>query len=124
MTHSDNLRPATAPRAADSRSQSTARRLLDFKRASSPLPAIKIDDHLKSSSIARSPHLPSAVNLATSWDRQQLSKKRSQYYGEIFAYREPHNTAKDRVTRDAVIVADIKFSGHVSTLAAAPPGQD
>ena len=50
----------------------------------------------------------------SSWSRLQSSKKKSQYFTEAFAYREPRNTAKDRVTRDSVILAEVKLNYCVS----------
>lgn len=46
----------------------------------------------------------------------QLSKEKSQYYTEAFAYREATNTAKERVTRDSVIIAEVKLNHCVSSL--------
>ncbi|KKY29180.1 putative mif domain-containing protein [Phaeomoniella chlamydospora] len=53
---------------------------------------------------------PSMASLAISWERQQLSKKRSQYFSDIFAARELRYTPKERVTRDAIIIAELKIS--------------
>ncbi|OQV11076.1 hypothetical protein CLAIMM_14976 [Cladophialophora immunda] len=54
---------------------------------------------------------PSDVaSLEQSWSRLRLSKKRSQYYDDVFAYRESNNTAKERVAKDWVILAEIKLN--------------
>ncbi|KIW30961.1 uncharacterized protein PV07_02648 [Cladophialophora immunda] len=54
---------------------------------------------------------PSDVaSLEQSWSRLRLSKKRSQYYDDAFAYRESNNTAKERVAKDWVILAEIKLN--------------
>ncbi|KAL9596076.1 MAG: hypothetical protein Q9219_006024 [cf. Caloplaca sp. 3 TL-2023] len=37
-----------------------------------------------------------------------LSRRKSQFYSEVFAYREPNLTARDRVNRYSVITAEIK----------------
>ncbi|EXJ54864.1 uncharacterized protein A1O5_12930 [Cladophialophora psammophila CBS 110553] len=50
------------------------------------------------------------ASLEHSWNRLRLSKKRSQYYDGAFAYREPNNTAKERVAKDWVILAEIKLN--------------
>jgi hypothetical protein len=96
----------TRTRPADLGSPHVPKKILNFTRAAST------PSEITNENCAR--QLPSASHLAAAWDRQQLSKKRSQYYGEAFAYREPHNTAKDRVTRDSVIVAEIKLNCEVS----------
>jgi Macrophage migration inhibitory factor (MIF) len=53
-------------------------------------------------------------SLEQSWSRRALSKKKSQYYEEAFACREPYHTAKDRVVKDSVILADVKLNCCVS----------
>ncbi|KAL8933602.1 MAG: hypothetical protein Q9211_005689 [Gyalolechia sp. 1 TL-2023] len=37
-----------------------------------------------------------------------LSRRKSQFYGEVFAYREPNVTARDRVNRYSVIACEVK----------------
>ncbi len=88
--------------------------ITESQRAASTPPEITNENYVRSSSKILVRDLPTAPNLATTWGRQQLSKKRGQYYGEVFAYREPHNTAKDRVIRDSVIIAEIKLNCKVS----------
>jgi len=41
-------------------------------------------------------------------EQRQLAKKRSQYYEDAFAYREPVSSARERVSRETMIMADIK----------------
>jgi hypothetical protein len=103
----------TPPRATDLWLAAAPKTVLEFKRAASTPPEVTNENYLQMPSKIVARELPTASQLATTWDRQQLSKKRSQYYGEVFAYREPHNTAKDRVTRDSVIVAEIKLNCKV-----------
>lgn len=88
--------------------------LVDYQRAASTPPKVTNERYRRASNTSHSGNPPAAARLITSWDRQQLSKKRSQYYGEVFAYREPRNNAKDRVARDSVIVAEIKLNRKVS----------
>lgn len=54
--------------------------------------------------------IPDTGNTEQTWSQRQLSKKRSQYYSDAFAYREPHNTAKERVVRDSMILAEVKLN--------------
>ncbi|OCT49744.1 Macrophage migration inhibitory factor family protein [Cladophialophora carrionii] len=49
-------------------------------------------------------------SLEHSWSKLGLSKKKSQYYDNAFAYREPNNTAKERVAKDSVILAEVKLN--------------
>ncbi|KAI9810750.1 MAG: hypothetical protein M1827_006088 [Pycnora praestabilis] len=37
-----------------------------------------------------------------------LTKRKSQYYGEAFAYREPNSSTRGRVSRDSVVMADLR----------------
>ncbi|KAL8949088.1 MAG: hypothetical protein Q9222_004778 [Ikaeria aurantiellina] len=37
-----------------------------------------------------------------------LSRRKSQFYGEVFAYREPNITARDKVHRYSIITAEVK----------------
>ena len=55
------------------------------------------------------------ASLENSWQRLHISKKRSQYYGDAFAYRESNNTAKERVSKDSVILAEIRMNSCVRT---------
>ncbi|KAK2630046.1 hypothetical protein QTJ16_000866 [Diplocarpon rosae] len=41
-------------------------------------------------------------------ERKDLAKRKSQYYGDVFAYREPHSSARERVMKESMIVADIR----------------
>jgi hypothetical protein len=59
--------------------------------------------------------LSDVATLEHSWSRLRLSKKRSQYYDGAFAYREPNNTAKERITKDSVILAEVKLNCCVRT---------
>ena len=104
----------TPPKAADLQSSPTPNKVLESQRAASTPPEVTNENYLRAASKILAGDLPTASHLATAWDRQQLSKKRSQYYGEVFAYREPHNTAKDRVARDSIIMAEVKLNCKVS----------
>ena len=95
------------------RSSPAPKKLLELKRAVSTPPEFTHENRSLSSS-RPTEDLPSASSLAQSWNRQQLSKKRSQYYDGAFAYREVAHTAKDRVARDALVLAEVKLNCFVS----------
>lgn len=40
--------------------------------------------------------------------QQELRKKKSQFYTEVFSYREPHLSPKDRVYKDSVVTAEVR----------------
>jgi hypothetical protein len=84
------------------------------QRARSTPPGLTNDSGFRSINRGTVGDLPDAQGLEQSWDQQLLSKKKSQYYSEAFAYREPSNTAKDRVARDSVILAEVKLNCCVS----------
>ncbi|CAL3964532.1 hypothetical protein PZA11_002464 [Diplocarpon coronariae] len=41
-------------------------------------------------------------------ERKDLAKRKSQYYGDVFAYREPKSSARERVTKESMVVADVR----------------
>lgn len=88
-------------------------KLLEMVRAASTPPEIGFRQQRKTSSRDSAHGLTSATNLEHSWKRQELSKKKSQYYDEAFAYREPSHSAKDRIFRDSVVTAAVKLNCHV-----------
>ena len=45
---------------------------------------------------------------AKSPEQTLLAKKRSQYFEDVFAFREPLSLARERVSRESMIMADIK----------------
>jgi hypothetical protein len=40
--------------------------------------------------------------------QKQLARQKSQYYGEVFAYREPNASARERVSRESMIMVDLR----------------
>jgi hypothetical protein len=67
-----------------------------------------MDDEKLLSMAERARKQASASALTSTPQSRELSKRRSQYYGEIFAYREPHQSARERVTRDSMVMAELK----------------
>lgn len=48
-------------------------------------------------------------------EQKDLAKRKSQYYGDVFAHREPNNSARERVSRESPILADVRTNvivGH------------
>ncbi|KAG9239229.1 Tautomerase/MIF superfamily [Amylocarpus encephaloides] len=41
-------------------------------------------------------------------EQRQLARKKSQYYHDVFAYREPVSSARERISRESMIIAEIK----------------
>lgn len=50
----------------------------------------------------------------------EVSRRKSQYYSEVFAYREPNQTARERVNRYSVITAEVKTNVIVRNLPLVP----
>lgn len=46
-------------------------------------------------------------------NEQEIARKRSQYYENAFSAREPHNTPRDRVKQDSIVVVEIKINAQV-----------
>lgn len=47
-----------------------------------------------------------------------LSRRKSQFYGEVFAYREPNVSARNKIHQFSVITVEVKTNVIVS-----PPGR-
>ena len=41
-------------------------------------------------------------------DGEQMSKRNTQFYGEVFAYREPNMNTREKITKFSVITAEVK----------------
>ena len=87
-----------------------------YRRAQSTPPEHTNDTQFRGVNKGTTGHASEASTLDSSWSRLQLSKKKSQYFTEAFAYREPRNNARDRVTRDSVILAEVKLNCCVSQI--------
>jgi hypothetical protein len=48
-------------------------------------------------------------------EQKELAKKRSQYYDEVFAVKEPISLAHERASRESMVMADIKTNVIVSS---------
>jgi hypothetical protein len=47
-------------------------------------------------------------------EQKNLAKRKSQYYGDIFAQREPITSARERISRESPILADVRTNVIVS----------
>ena len=43
-----------------------------------------------------------------------VAKRRNQYFGEVFAFREQPNAAKERASRESFLIAEVKTNVIVS----------
>jgi hypothetical protein len=41
-------------------------------------------------------------------EQKELARRKSQYYGEVFAHREPQSSARERITKESMVLADIR----------------
>jgi hypothetical protein len=46
--------------------------------------------------------------------QRELARKKSQYYEDVFATREPSGSARERVTKESLIYADVRTNVIVS----------
>ena len=83
-----------------------------LKRAVSTPPEKRNESVLVRSFRGAGTELSSASDLQQSWDRQLISRKRSQYYESAFAYREA-STARARVTKDSLVTAEVRLNCKV-----------
>jgi len=49
-------------------------------------------------------------------EQRELARRKSQYYRDVFALREPANSARERVSRDSMVMADVRTNVIVSPL--------
>lgn len=49
-------------------------------------------------------------------EQKELAKKKSQFYGDVFANREPNTSARERIGRESMIMADIRTNVIVGVL--------
>lgn len=91
-------------------------KFLNMQRAQSTPPELTNDAKYHRFSRGTAGDLPDSSGLEQTWSRMNLSKKRSQYYSDAFAYREPNNSARERVVRDSMIIAEVKLNCCVSDL--------
>jgi hypothetical protein len=103
----------------DGRVSPAPAKLMNMQRAQSTPPGLTNDSRFRSLTRGTVGDLASIRNSDSSWSRH-LSKKRSQYYSDAFAYREPLNTAKERVARDSTILAEARLNCCVSALYLVP----
>lgn len=54
--------------------------------------------------------LSSTSELENSWHRRVLSKKNSLYFDQVFTAREPYNSARERLARDSVVMAELQIN--------------
>ncbi|RMZ75159.1 hypothetical protein DV737_g5427, partial [Chaetothyriales sp. CBS 132003] len=92
------------------RSSPAAHKFMTFPRAQSTPP--ELTNHSRFRELARGSggDMPEEVGPEPCWSRRELSRKKSQFYTEAFAYREPSHTAKERVAKDSVILAEVKLN--------------
>lgn len=62
---------------------------------------------------------PSQTSIAKKTPEQVMAaKQKSQFYGEVFSYREPAASVRDRVGQDSVVTAEVKTNVIVSNICA------
>lgn len=47
-------------------------------------------------------------------EQKELAKRKSQFYGEVFAQRESNSSARERISRESMILADVRTNVIVS----------
>ena len=41
-------------------------------------------------------------------EQKELARRRSQYYGDVFAYREPPNSPRELISKESMVLADVR----------------
>lgn len=57
-------------------------------------------------------------------EQKDLAKRKSQFYTEAFAQREPNSSARERISRESMVVADVRTNVIVSSLPIAKNSRD
>jgi hypothetical protein len=57
---------------------------------------------------------PTVFSNTKTVEQKELAKRKSQYYGDAFAYRESNGSARERVARESPIMVDVKTNVIVS----------
>ncbi|KIW40313.1 uncharacterized protein PV06_07520 [Exophiala oligosperma] len=86
------------------------RRLLPRERAQSTPPEITRSNQFGILTKSTDGRFLEVGSLESSRQKSHLSRKKSQYFEGAFAYREPNNTARERIVKDSVILAEIKLN--------------
>jgi hypothetical protein len=47
-------------------------------------------------------------------EQRELARRKSQFYGDVFAHREPNTSARERISRESPILADVRTNVIVS----------
>jgi len=47
-------------------------------------------------------------------EQRELARRKSQFYGDVFAYREPNTSARERISRESPVLADVRTNVIVS----------
>jgi len=57
-----------------------------------------------------------AISESQTPQQRELARKKSQYYEEAFSMREPSGSARERVTKESLIYADVRTNVIVSSV--------
>lgn len=89
--------------------------MMDLSRPSPPTSPIILEGQRITRDISRgTPGDMQKASVPKSPEQKQLAKKRSQYYGDAFAYREPAGSARERVSRDSMVLCELVTNVIVS----------
>lgn len=104
-----DLSRASEPQRND-RQSPAAIRLFGLGKVSPALREHKSAEVLKSQAMRSNVLGSKSYELEKACDRKEVSKKNSQYFDQSFAVRESYYSAKERVTRDSVMVVEIRLN--------------
>ena len=69
-----------------------------------------MEERIRAKDVNRGSPGDDAITLASNGtpQQQELRRKKSQYYTEVFSYREPNLSPKERIYKDSVVTAEVK----------------
>ncbi|KAN0070217.1 Tautomerase/MIF superfamily [Elaphomyces granulatus] len=74
----------------------------------------KQDDGLTCELTRGAPADASTFTYKDNGPTQEIARRRSQYFSEVFSMREPHNSPRDRVFQNSIIVVEIKTNAKLA----------
>lgn len=84
------------------------------RHRSTPSPMGAEEDRIMNGIVRGAPGDQSIFSEGKTPEQKQVNRRKSQFYGETFAQREPITSARERVSRESPIIADLRTNVIVS----------
>lgn len=89
--------------------------MVDSHHLDGPLDAMSAEEERLTRKINRgTPGDAGPLSPTKTPEQLELARAKSQFYGDAFAWREPNGSARERVLRESVVMADVRTNVIVS----------